>query len=524
MKIGFNPKNEITDVSELFGRDKEMQFLIGYAKRRSCVQVIGPRRFGKTSLLKCLESHFNNLENSDIYPLYIDFTEVASDVVGTANVYRYLISLVVSKLSSEKLFDSTEQFRGVVISPSIYWEDTYEALRDTSGTRLQEILKEVILFFSELIEKTFLFLFDEYEYLFKYGFDQPTGFTTLRNFSSKLNKHGKNPFVFFIAGGMTWEKLCSLTKSGELNVIDQIIRVTPILHDDFKNMWEHEISFLDDPVKEIIEGLDFAFNASGGVPFYAKAIGNFWFMNKLKPTFNILQAHFNEILNSLELEQKDLLNSLIKAPVALRESENTLELRANGIIAKRKNHYEHTIHFLKEYFQSIYNQPNIKEIELPISFKLTDQITDYIANINFTCSNKGKDYIFEPLNEDESLYRDLRLPAIDRNQASQFASSLYRIVYEKTKENDENRARLPKSISKSNFVRIVNVLRHIIGKGHLQEKMSFRPGNMTKTEMYQILLGTKNEPITSEDFLKIQQECLKLFLIELKNLKAIVDR
>ena len=41
--------------------------------------------------------------------------------------------------------------------------------------------------FSDLIDKTFLFLFDEYEYLFKYGFDQPTGFTTLRNFSSKLS-------------------------------------------------------------------------------------------------------------------------------------------------------------------------------------------------------------------------------------------------------------------------------------------------------------------------------------------------
>ena len=124
MKIGFNPKNEITNIAELFGREKEMQFLIGYAKRRSCVQVIGPRRFGKTSLLKCLESHFNTIEDSDIYPLYIDFTEVASDVAGTANVYRYLISLVVSKISSEKRFDSVEQFRGVSISPSIYWEDT----------------------------------------------------------------------------------------------------------------------------------------------------------------------------------------------------------------------------------------------------------------------------------------------------------------------------------------------------------------------------------------------------------------
>lgn len=179
MKIGFNPKNEITNPEELFGRAKELEYLIGYAKRRSCVQIIGPRRFGKTSLLKCIETHFNSQVDSDIYPLYIDFTEVASDVVGTANVYRYLISLVISKISTEKLFEDPIQFRGITVHPSIYWEDTYELLNDISSSRLQEILKEVVTFFSDLIDKTFLFLFDEYEYLFKYGFDKPTGFTTL---------------------------------------------------------------------------------------------------------------------------------------------------------------------------------------------------------------------------------------------------------------------------------------------------------------------------------------------------------
>lgn len=523
MKIGFNPKNEITNTAELFGRSKEMEFLIGYAKRRSCVQVIGPRRFGKTSLLKCLETHFNKLEGTDIYPLYIDFTEVASDVVGTANVYRYLISLVVTKISSEKLFEEPEQFRGITIKPSDYWEDTYDLLKDVSSSRLQEILKEVVTFFSDLIDKTFLFLFDEYEYLFKYGFDQPTGFTTLRNFSSKLNDKGKNPFVFFIAGGMTWEKLCSITKSGELNVIDQIIRVTPILKEDFIKLWNHELSFIESPSKELNEGSDFAFKSSGGVPFYGKTIGNYWVSNNVKPSCNILQSHFNEILNSLELEQKDVLNNLIKSSAAVRESENVLELKANGIILKKNNLYEHRITFLKEYLMSIYTQPTKKVSDLPLSFGLTDQITNYISNINSTCVNKGKDYIFDVLNEDESLYRDLRIPVQDRNQVVQFACSLYRILWEKTKENDVTKAKLPKQFTKNNkFMNLVNIMRHTLGKGHLYEKMIIGH-QMSKEEMYLVLLGTKNEPINSEDFLKIQNETLKLFLVELKKLKTIVD-
>lgn len=142
------------------------------------------------------------------------------------------------------------------------------------------------------------------------------------------------------------------------------------------------------------EGSDFAFKASGGVPFYGKLIGNYWIANNVKPSFEILQSHFNEILNSLEIEQRDVLNNLVKSPASLRESENVLEFKANGIIIKKNNLYEHSITFLKDYLLSIYAQPTKKVSDLPLSFNLTDQITDYISNINSTCRNKGKKYIF----------------------------------------------------------------------------------------------------------------------------------
>lgn len=524
MKIGFNPKNEITNADELYGREKEMEFLIGYAIRRSCVQIIGSRRFGKTSLLKCIETYFNTLGGSDIYPIYLDFTEVVSDVVGTGNVYRYLISLVISKISEDKNFDEPETFRGVEIQPSVYWEDTYDALRVISSTRLQEMLKEIIMFFSDLLGKTFLFLFDEYEYLFKYGFDQPTGFTTLRNFSSKLNKYGKNPFFFFIAGGMTWEKLCSITKSGELNVIDQIIRVTPIQKQEFEKMWIDELKAIPNPSQDLSEGFNFAYESSGGVPFYGKAIGNYWVSNKVKPDFNILKSHFNEILNSLEIEQRDILNHLFKGPINLTETENVLELKANGLLLKKGSQYFLSIKFLQDFLKSIQTQPNHKDSALPISFQLTDQITAYISNINSTCFNKGKDFIFDVLNEDESLYRDLRTPVQDRNQAVQFASSLYRVLYEKTKENNQTKAKLPRVIADGDFLALVDIMRHSLGKGHLIEKFQLKAYQMTPGQMYKKLLGNDKEPMTLEEFSEIQVKTLKLFIQELKKIKQLIEK
>jgi hypothetical protein len=161
--------------------------------------------------------------------------------------------------------------------------------------------------------------------------------------------------------------------------------------------------------------------------------------------------------------------------------------------------------------------------DLPLSFSLTDQITDYISNINSTCFNKGKDFIFDVLNEDESLYRDLRTFVQDRNQAVQFSNSLYRIIFEKTKENNQSKAKLPSKIANGSFVALVDIMRHSLGKGHLIEKFQFKKYQMTPGEMYKKLLGNEREPLNSEEFSQIQIETLKLFLIELKELKRIID-
>ena len=110
---------------------------------------------------------------------------------------------------------------------------------------------------------------------------------------------------------------------------------------------------------------------------------------------------------------------------------------------------------------------------------------------------------------------------------SDFASSLYKIVFERTKENhngtDLTKARLPKAFKQNNqFIDIVDIMRHSLGKGHIMDTFTQRQGQLSKVRMLEILTGSKNEPSEAEDFYNLQVETLKMFENKLIELNSIV--
>ena len=65
-------KHTITSVDELFGRDDLVEKLIAYAKRKENVALIGTRRFGKTCIFRSLINFFHGLEDSPVFPIFLD--------------------------------------------------------------------------------------------------------------------------------------------------------------------------------------------------------------------------------------------------------------------------------------------------------------------------------------------------------------------------------------------------------------------------------------------------------------------
>lgn len=529
MANAYSSKTVITNPKELFGREMVLSQLISLANNGNSVAVIGPRRFGKSSLIRCVETTLKQSETSKVYPVYFDFKEVGSTIKGTDNVYRYMISYFVASLNKDNLFNEKIDIKKVSISSSCDWEDVFESLAEVNSVRIQGVFEELITFFSELLEKGILFLIDEYEWLFRFSFDEPVGFMKLRNFSSKHVKNGINPFSFWISGAASWDFLCSITGSPELNVIDApIIYVGNIDYEFFCDMWEFEISKLDKYPESLNKLLDIVFKASGGIPFYGKLLGSQILTSDKPLSYKHLKPHFQELYNSLQSEEKMIVNNIAILPRNFKPSKYLLELVDKGLIWQNGKSFEIRSDFFKDFVKSNFaNGFNEKITEQPECQKLTDNIGSLILVINQTHHNKKGKYIFEPVVDDSALMKDLRTPCYSIELFSDFASSLYKIVFERTKENkngiDFTKARLPKDFRNNNqFIDIVDIMRHSLGRGHIMDTFTPRQGQLSKVKMLEILTGSKNEPNEAEDFYTLQVATLKMFEIKLTELNAIV--
>lgn len=158
---------------------------------------------------------------------------------------------------------------------------------------------------------------------------------------------------------------------------------------------------------------------------------------------------------------------------------------------------------------------------------LTDDISALIITINNTHNSKRGSYIFEPVNDEAALLKDLRTACTSAWQFSDFANSLYKIVFERTKRNisgiDIVLKRLPPPFKRGyQFIDIVDIMRHSLGGGHLMDTFVYRQGQMQKEQMLQKLINSRNEPNTEVEFLELQIATLTLFKTELASLNNIV--
>jgi hypothetical protein len=232
-----------------------------------------------------------------------------------------------------------------------------------------------------------------------------------------------------------------------------------------------------------------------------------------------------ELFNSLENEQKHILFEIVKNKKNIRHSEYLFDLTEKGLIKRVGDKYSITIGFLTDYIKSIQIQNVQKSVSQ--SEEITARIEELVILINKSHHNKKGVYIFMPVNDDLTLFRDLKNDCLSVDQFANFSSSLYHIVFERTKKEvggiDKTKARLPTQFKRNNqFIQIVDIMRHSLGGGHLMDTFTQRRGQMTKGQMLNILTGSKNEPSKPEDFYNLQIKVLNLFEGELKKLKTIV--
>ena len=329
---------DITDPQKLFGREKLLSNLIVAAKLKQNTNIIGARRFGKTCVLKSACTLLKQQDDITVYPVYIDVK--SSDVKGTAAVYRFMIGILVESLYIDGIFTEPERFGSVNITPCDDWAEIAEQLEQLSSSRIQSLFQKLVYWLSDFMDKTILFMIDEYEYLFKYALDTTSGFMKMRTMSSDTLPNGARPFCFWLTGSTPWDQLISeVPGSGEANTVNGEEYITPISLESFREMWVSECNMVENAeVKSLLlSNINFAYEKSGGIPFYGKnVIGTYILKNNNLPDYTICLGYFQELSNkALNSGDYKILKELAISPKKIPTSNLLQRVLGRGRYRKK---------------------------------------------------------------------------------------------------------------------------------------------------------------------------------------------
>lgn len=535
----------ICDINELYGRSGLLKKLLySVDERHDCVNVVGCRRFGKTCLLETLVASIHNKENAQSYPIYIDskswnigFPEHGT--IGTFNVYRYLLAIILEEFTNKGFIKEEFLIRDMIISPVYDRHVFYEKIKQHNSCSIADTFADAIRKFSQILRKTIVLVFDEYEFLMTKAFSESTGFQTLRKLSSETYE-GIRPFSYLVAGAVTWEHLCSSIGSKELNTIGSHIHyVKPLKYDDFKTYWNHECEKIDDDElkSKIINQVDLVFERCGGVPFHANDVGSYLISNEGEFAEGYY-AIIDEVFESLTENQRKLLVEIERSQNIVNKGKDLIILRQLGLV--KQDEMKLTIGFLKDYIQNELPVTNV-DISIKKDKNSCDETFDLEGLINEISSLRkrinqdwttrqlwhsqrtdNKNFTpFRPSIEDRDNFIILAKNCNDRNDYNAFSGALYAIYYEGSSKgfnlplDFSPRIRYDRADSTvSLFAQLVMANRHVYG-GHVDYLPTEVPISAEDVYSY---INDGNEPLSKEDFKHAQQKMLTLCRDELKKM------
>ena len=514
--------NTIDSINELYGREDIIYKATAYANRRENIAFIGSRRFGKTCLLKSLYNHFHEIEDSPVFPVYYDFKEVGGIVEGTYNAYRFILAKLIEELYERGFYTDSKDYPELKITPSSDWADNYDKLKSYSETKLYNQIGKVIKHFSYLMDRTILFMIDEYEHLFQNTFNKPSGFVVFRNLSTDRGEKSIKPFAFWVAGSVGWKELCSFIGSPELNVINATLPVLPIEKEDFMKMWQYEISLCKDKEKsELLSSkAEDAFQKTGGVPYYAKLLGTELLLNDNEPDYLILEDYFDQIYRSMNEQEQALAKMIAIHPKKYNSTSFLTTLKNKGLITcSPDGKYHISIGFFTDYLKTkINDDDNINKDSIE---NITKQIFDLFKIINDQRKKDKKDRIFDLTDEDVALNYRMRNLCQSNDDFTIFLTSVHLTFTEKSKAGDKKGFKLPDPIRYGDFYKAIDSLRNVY-VGHLESKLNLVKGQMPKFQALFFFWGSENSPFHPYEFAKLQMAILKKYQEELEKLLDLV--
>lgn len=499
---------EINDIECLYGRSKAINTLKSCAKRRENVGIIGARRFGKTTLLKSMQSYLDSHTEINALPIY--YTPISIHK-KTFEVYSTLAALLAKKMYESKIIEEGpfNLSKRLVLDVS---SDMLEMKIQISSWHEEYQRQSLFYLVDKLYEKGkyVILLLDEIDSLLLEALGTASDFMSIRDYADKTDK-----LKIWIAGTTPWKSITSNVGSPELNCGLTPITLSSMEKDDFNVMWEDECSLIEDDnlCQELISLRDKVYVKTGGVPFYAKFIGSSFLNGSIQemPDYSILRDHLCEIYESRFMSnlERSALIALSKGPKEYSDiiPEGITSLKAKGLVEKNDNEYRIVFEYLADYVKAICSNTAL-EASSDVESKEREMLVAEIVRLwDGVIKAYKTNAPFIPSSRDTIEFSVLEKPCTDDGSLKAFATSLCILYY----EGSDLGKRLPSNFFNHDFCKIIRSLRN--KSDHGDNKYEARI--MDDDKLYS-LINRGIAPFNIDHFKNIQSTLLNMFRNELE--------
>lgn len=454
----FIVNTDITEIDNLYGRDKSIKILKSCASRKENAGIIGARRFGKTCLLKSMESYIILHPEINAVPVYFDVKSQTTIHKNTSEVYLNMAALLAKKMcelnivkegefkiSRRCFLDISTDLVDMKVQMSS-WHPQYQ--QDALFALADEVSNQ---------GKYVLLLLDEIDSLLLEALNSPSDFGRIRGAATDGTK-----LKFWVAGTAPWKSITSNVGSPELNCgLEQTI-LSKLNKEDFDKMWQDECSKVeDDSLKQrLLEIEDQVYEKTGGVPYYSKFIGSNFVNGTIDkmPDYTILRDYLCEIYDSKFMTEAERSVLMILADKPMRFdniADDVNALVTKGLVESEESTYSIIFDYLADYVKAKTSNTNIHE-SIDIEQKEREILVDEIARLIDVNCKKIKPSPFTPSFEDHAFFKCLKIQCSNESTILAFVTSICKFYYE-----GSNLGRsLPLGFISRDFCNIIRSLRN----------------------------------------------------------------
>ena len=506
----FIVNRDITNIKDLFCRDNVIKTLVSCAKRKENVGIIGARRFGKTCILKSMESYINNHPEINAIPIYFDVKAQTTIHKNTNEVYYTLAALLAKKMCETKIIPEGEFKISRRCSLDISTDSTDMKIQMSAWN--SEYQQNALFVLADNVSKSgkyVLLLLDEIDAFLIDALNTASDFGRIRGAALEES----NKLKIWIAGTAPWKAITTNVGSPELNCgIKQFI-LSGSNKIEFDRMWGFECSLIEDEIlKDKLTSIcDLVYEKTGGIPYYAKFIGSCFINGTIDslPDYTILRDYISEIYDSRFMtdQERSVLQRLSNGPKSFDSVPDDVNiLVSKGLVHHQNNSYSITFGYMSDYVKAIVsntifqNSPNIEQRE-------RDTIVDEIKRLRHNiCNMYQDDSPFISLPEDPIEFDNLKKECVDDSTLMAFATSLCKLYY----EGSDKGKRLPAGFLSHDFCNMIRALRNKCDHtSNMYEKKQ-----MSDNRLYH-LINHGIRPYEQQHFANVQMNVLKMFREEL---------